>query len=81
MKADAATPTSVPEGLISGTHPRLGLLKDCGWTRAGTVRPQAGLRTCNFHARALARSRGTEFLAGQRGTLISGGQNAYSGAR
>jgi hypothetical protein len=59
MKAEAsAHATSVNQALAKGACPICGMLKDFQWTLAASVRPQADLRLCNFHAWALARSRG-----------------------
>jgi hypothetical protein len=59
MKTEPSIPaTSVSGALTKGACPICGILKDFQWTLAAIVRPQADLRLCNFHAWALARSRG-----------------------
>ncbi len=58
MKTDASIPaTSVSQALTKGACPICGILKEFQWTLAETAKPQAGLRLCNFHVWALARSR------------------------
>lgn len=58
MKTEAAVAaTSLSQALTKGTCPICGILKDFQWTLAESTKPQAGLRLCNFHVWALARSR------------------------
>jgi hypothetical protein len=83
MKADASThAASVGQALTKGVCPICSILKDFQWTLAETANPQAGLRLCNFHVWALARSRGklsrstpgesvtNVFLAMMKGPLV-----------
>jgi hypothetical protein len=59
MKAEATSAgASIDQALVKGTCPVCGILKDFQWTLVETTRPQPDLRLCNFHGRAMARSRG-----------------------
>ena len=59
MRTETSTPvTTVSQALTKGACPICAILKDFQWTLAEASRPQAGLRLCNFHTWALARSRG-----------------------
>jgi hypothetical protein len=58
MRPEASTGASVSQALTKGACPICGILKDFQWTLVETARPLAGLRLCNFHGWALARSRG-----------------------
>jgi hypothetical protein len=71
VKAEAATPTSISQALTKGACPICGMLKDFQWTLAAIVRPQAGLRLCNFHTWALARSRGGSIERSTPGESVS----------
>ncbi|MFY9911801.1 MAG: hypothetical protein WCF22_04870 [Candidatus Sulfotelmatobacter sp.] len=58
MKTEAAVvASSLSQALTKGTCPICGILKDFQWTLAESTTPQVGLRLCNFHVWALARSR------------------------
>ena len=55
--AVSAAAGAVSLALTKGTCPICAILKDFQWTLAETTQPHAGLRMCNFHVWALARSR------------------------
>jgi len=49
---------TINQALMKGACPVCGIPKDFQWTLTETTHPQPGLRLCNFHGWALARSRG-----------------------
>lgn len=55
--AVSMTAMTVSQALTKGTCPICAILKDFQWVLAETTQPEAGLRLCNFHVWALARSR------------------------